>query len=46
MERVFVYKTIVYYLMIKGDGQVSRGEKDKCPDYVRIYIVYLLITFE
>ena len=36
------YKAIEYYLMSKVDGQMSRGNRDNCPEYSRILIYFLL----
>jgi hypothetical protein len=40
MERGFIYllyiqlsKVILYHRLTKVDGQMSRGSRDKCPDY-------------
>ena len=47
MQRGFIIyfqltKTIVFYLVTKVDGQVTRGNRDKCPVHLWIFIYYLL----
>ncbi len=42
LERGFsFYKTIVYYLSMKVDGQMSRVYRDKCPVDIYILVFYL-----